>query len=35
MKRNYTAQVAILEDQISKLKMLNVAKTDEFEAQLA
>lgn len=35
MKRNHAAQIAILEDEISKLKILNSAKTDDFENQLA
>ena len=35
MKRNHNSQVALLEDEIGKLKMLNTAKTQEFEAQLA
>ena len=35
LKRNYSAQVALLEDEIAKLKLLNSAKTEEFEAQLA
>lgn len=35
MKRNHNSQVALLEDEISKLKLLNTAKTQEFEAQLA
>lgn len=35
MKRNHAAQVAILEEEISKLKILNNAKSDEFESQLA
>ena len=34
MKRNHNSQVALLEDEISKLKTLNTAKTQEFEAQL-
>ena len=35
LKRNFCAQVALLEDEIAKLKLLNSAKTEEFEAQLA
>ena len=34
MKRNHNSQVALLEDEISKLKTLNTAKTQEFESQL-
>ena len=30
MKRNHAAQLLLLEDEISKLKALNTAKTDEF-----
>lgn len=35
MKRNHNSQVALLEDEINKLKLLNNAKTQEFEGQLA
>lgn len=35
LKRNHAAQIILLEDEISKLKGLNVAKTEEFESQLA
>ena len=35
MKRNHNSQVALLEDEISKLKNLNTAKTHEFESQIA
>lgn len=34
MKKNHDSQVFLLEDEIGKLKMLNNAKTQEFEAQL-
>ena len=35
LKRNHAAQIILLEDEISKLKGLNIAKTEEFESQLA
>ena len=35
MKRNYSAQVALLEEEIGKLKLLNSVKTEDFESQLA
>ena len=34
MKRNHSAQTAILEDEINQLKILNAAKSDDFENQL-
>jgi len=35
LKRNYASQIAILEDEISKLKAANDYKHNEFENQLA
>lgn len=34
MKKNYASQIALLEDEISKLKATNAYKNTEFESQL-
>lgn len=34
LKRNHAQQIALLEDEINKLKQLNNIKSEEFESQL-
>jgi len=34
LKKNYSNQIALLEDEISKLKANNAYKNNEFEGQL-